>query len=171
MIKRLLLKRLEAAERHLGVPADYVKHILQVSLPAFLRFVAFTPLSAYRRKLPAAPAAVARIVAIRSEDCGPCVQIGVNLARKDGVSPEILQAVLDRRLDDLPDDLAEVYRFTEAVLERNGQDGPLRERMREHYGEEGLVELALAIASCRVFPATKWAMGYAVSCERVEVHV
>ncbi|HEV3121276.1 MAG TPA: hypothetical protein VGY53_05215, partial [Isosphaeraceae bacterium] len=80
-------------------------------------------------------------------------------------------AVLDRRLDDLPDDLAEVYRFTEAVLERNGQDGPLRERMREHYGEEGLVELALAIASCRVFPATKWAMGYAVSCERVEVHV
>jgi alkylhydroperoxidase family enzyme len=171
LIKRLLLKRIEAAERDLGVPADYVKDILRVSLPAFLRFAAFTPLSAYRRKLPAAPCAVARIVAIRSEDCGPCVQIGVNLARRDGVAPEILRAVLDRKLEDLPEELAEVYHFTEAVLEKNGQDGPLRERMRKRYGEEGLVELALAIASCRVFPATKWALGYAVSCERVEVQV
>jgi alkylhydroperoxidase family enzyme len=171
LIKRLLMKRMEAAERDLGAPAEYLKHILRVSLPAFLRFAAFTPLAAYRRKLPAAPCHVARIVATRSEDCGTCVQISVNLARKDGVSPEILRAVLDRKPEDLPEELAEVYRFTEAVLEKNGHDGPLRERLRERYDEEGLVELALAIASCRVFPATKRALGYAVSCERVEVQV
>lgn len=44
-------------------------------------------------------------------------------------------------------------------------------RLRERYGEEGLVELALAIASARVFPVTKRALGYALSCSKVEVRV
>jgi hypothetical protein len=38
-------------------------------------------------------------------------------------------------------------------------------------GDEGLVEMALAIASCRVFPITKRALGYAVSCSAVAVRV
>jgi hypothetical protein len=43
--------------------------------------------------------------------------------------------------------------------------------MRLRYGDEGLVELALAIASCRTFPVTKRVLGYAVSCSDVAVHV
>ena len=51
------------------------------SLGGFLAFVKLMPLAKYRRKLPAGPYHVARIVAARHEDCGPCVQIEVDLAR------------------------------------------------------------------------------------------
>jgi hypothetical protein len=36
---------------------------------------------------------------------------------------------------------------------------------------EGLVELALAIASARVFPIAKRALGYATSCTLVDAKV
>lgn len=44
-------------------------------------------------------------------------------------------------------------------------------KVKTLYAEEGVVELALAMAAARFFPVTKRALGYAVSCKRVEVHV
>ncbi|MGH9900733.1 MAG: hypothetical protein ACRD68_02730, partial [Pyrinomonadaceae bacterium] len=131
----------------------------------------FTPLASHRRRLPAAAYRVARIVATRDEDCGTCVQIEVNLARKDGVPVEIIRAVLKGCPDDLPPELGDVYRFATAVVEASGEEEELRQRVRGRYGEEGLVELALGIAAARVFPVTKRALGYAKSCALVDVRV
>jgi alkylhydroperoxidase family enzyme len=171
MLRWLIGKRLDAAEKEIGAPVDYLRHILRVSLAAFFKFIKVMPLAQYRRVLPAAPYRVARLVATRHEDCGTCVQIEVNLARKDGVSPHILEAVLAGNPEALPDDLAQTYRFAETVVARNGQDDELREHIRRRYGDAGLVELALAIAVCRIFPTTKRALGYAKSCSLVSVHV
>jgi alkylhydroperoxidase family enzyme len=171
MIRQLILKRLDAAEKELGVPADYLRHIVQTSLRAFFKFIKIMPLAQYRRVLPAGPYHVARIVATRDEDCGTCVQIEVNLARKAGVPADVLRAVLDRRPENLPEELADAYYFSEAVVQATWQEDPWRERIRQRYGEEALIELALAIAACRVFPITKRALGYATSCARVEVQV
>jgi alkylhydroperoxidase family enzyme len=171
MLRRLIESRISAAERTLGVPAEYMRHILRVSLRAFFKFVRIMPLAEYRRKLPSEPFHVARLVATRDEDCGTCVQIEVNLAKKDGVSAAVLQSVLDSRPDDLPTALADVYHFTEAVVTASGTESPYRERIRRYYGEEALVELAITMAACRVFPITKRALGYGQSCAKVTVHV
>ena len=64
-----------------------------------------------------------------------------------------------------------MYRFTEAVVRKNGDEGDWRERLRERYGDEGIVELSLGIALARVFPTTKRALGYATHCHLVEVEV
>ena len=109
-------------------------------------------------------------VAARDADCGTCVQIEVNLARKAGMPVDLLKSVVAERPDDLPLDLAEVYRFAQAVVEAR-DDEDLRQKMRDRYGEEGLVELALAMAACRVFPIVKRTLGYAKSCSAVEVRV
>lgn len=170
MLRWLINKRLNAAEKKLGVPVDYLRHLARVSLPAFFKFVKFMPLSEYRRKLPVEPFHVARLVAVFKEDCGTCVQIEVNLAKHDGVSTTLLQTVLDRKVDALPKELANVYRFAEAVVTQNDAL-ELRQAMRQQYGEEGLVELALTIAACRVFPTTKRAMGYATSCSKAKVEL
>lgn len=171
MIRNLILKRLDKEERSLGESLDYVRHILRTSLPAFFKFALFTPLSQHRHKLPPTPYRVARILATQDEDCGTCVQIEVNLARRDGVPPEVIHAVLKGSLEDLTRELADVYRFAKAVVEASGEEETLRQRIRERYGEEGLVELALGIAAARVFPVTKRALGYATSCALVEVRV
>ena len=114
---------------------------------------------------------MARIVAVQVEDCGTCLQIEVSLARASGVAPPIIRAALEATEEALPPELAEVARFSRAVVTRTDDEAELRERLCERYGEEGLVELALGIASCRVFPTTKRALGFAVACERVHVEV
>jgi alkylhydroperoxidase family enzyme len=171
MLRRLVLRRLDAEERKLGgVSVEYLRHVARASLPAFLKFALFTPLAGHRKKLPADAYHLARVVAVRHEDCGTCVQIEVNLARKDDVAPELLRAALEGRFDDLPPHLADACRFARAVCER-GDDAELRERLRARHGDEGLVELALAVAAARVFPTTKRALGYATSCSLVEIEV
>ena len=164
MLRSIIRARLKKDEQRLGGSLEYVRHILRVSLPAFFKFIRIMPLAKYRRTLPAEPYHVARIVATRDEDCVTCVQIEVNLARRDGVSAEIVQAVLDRKTDQLPQPLADVYQFVEGVVSASGHEDALRQKIREHYGEVGLVELSLAIAACRFFPITKRALGYGIRC-------
>jgi alkylhydroperoxidase family enzyme len=171
MIKWLIQKRLDAAERELGQPVDYVRHILGVSLGAFLKFTNFLSVSNYRRVLPVELYHIARIVATRDEDCGTCVQIEVNLAKKDGLPLDQLRLVLDRKPEALPEDLADVYRFAEAVVTASGDEREFRERIRARHGERALVELSLAIASCRTFPIIKRALGYATRCALVEIKI
>jgi AhpD family alkylhydroperoxidase len=171
MLRRLIQARIAAAEKELGVPLENCRYMLRISLRASFKFAKFLAVDEYRRVLPPGPCYVARIVAVQDEDCGTCVQIAVNQARKAGVRAEQLQAVLHGSLDRLPDELQEAYRFAEAVVTRNGQEDTWRERIRLRYGDEGLIEMALAIASCRVFPVTKRALGYAVSCSAVAVRV
>jgi len=171
MIRFLVERKLAAAERELGGSLDYVRHILRASLGSFFKFTRLLGLAEHRRALPPAPFRVARIVAARDEDCGTCVQIEVNLARREGVDPAVLQSVLAGRPEELGPELADTYRFAQAVVEATGEEDALREAMRAHWGEAGLVELALGIASARFFPITKRALGHATRCAEVEVVV
>ena len=169
MLRPLIRSRLKVDERRLGGSLEYLRHILRVSLRSFFKFIRIVPLAKYRRTLPPGPYHVARIVATRDEDCGTCVQMAVNLAKQDGVATAHLRSVLDRKPENLPDDLADAYRFAEGVVTASGAENDLRQKIRERHGEEALVELAFAIAACRVFPITKRALGYAVSCSDVQI--
>ena len=170
MIRAIFLRQIDAAERRLGESMDYARFIARTSVGAFLRLAMLAPLASYRKKLPADVYRVARLVATRDEDCGTCVQIEVNLAREEQVAPEILRAVLSDQPADLPDYLADVYRFAKAVVESDEPTAaPLRERLRERYGDEGLIELSLGIAACRVYPITKRALGYGATCAMVKI--
>ena len=171
MIRSLIARRLNYEERRIGLPLEYVRHILRTSTAAFIRYACFIPMSRYRRRLPADAFHVARLVATQRQDCGTCVQIVVNLARRDDVSASTIGAVLEARLDSLSPDLQDVYRFTTAIVEATYDEDALRERLRERYGEDGLIELAFAIATAQVFPVTKRALGYAVSCSKVKIEV
>jgi hypothetical protein len=74
------------------------------------------------------------VVAARHDDCGECVQIAVNQARKAGVRPDLLQAVLADRWGDLPGEVADACRFAAAVVTASGEEDELRERIRQRYG-------------------------------------
>jgi len=167
MLRRVIHWKLGRVEAELGESVDYLRHVVDVSVPAFLKFTKILPFAAYRKRLPADAANVARIVASRDEDCGTCVQIAINVAKSEGVPDEVLQAVIERAPDRLDDGLADVYAFGEAVVGQTGEEGPIRERLTARYGEEGVIELAYALASARIFPVVKRALGYATSCKAV----
>ena len=171
MLRRLAEPGLRNAERTLGAPLDYLRHIADVAPSAFVKFSLFTPLSRHRKALLPAPYHVARITAVRHEDCGTCVQMEVNLARQAGVAPEVLRAAALGSPDELPGDLHEVAAFALAVVTASEETEVLRAPLLDRYGEAGIIELALGIATCRVFPATKRALGYATACHLVQIDV
>jgi alkylhydroperoxidase family enzyme len=178
MIRSIIRRQLGAQERKLGASLDYLREVLRVSLRAFLKFGLFVPLSEHRRALAPEAAAVARIVAARAEDCGTCVQIAVNQSRASGVAAAVVRAVLERRPAYLAAPLGDVYAFAALVARADapecaaaGDEPALRGRLRAELGDEAFVELALAIASVRVFPSVKRALGYALSCSKVEIRV
>ena len=171
MIRWLLHRKLDSEEKKLGESVDYLRHVLDVSPGAFFRFASVMPFSESRKKLPAAAWFVAQIAAAQREDCGPCLQITVNLAQRAGVDPALLEAALSGDTAALPDELAEVLEFSRAVASAEDDNGELREKLRERYGERGFIELSYAIASARIPPTVKRALGYARSCRHVKVTV
>lgn len=166
MLKGLILRRLDTLERKLGSSLDYVRYMVSVSTRGFFRFMKIVPL-AERSFLPADAYYVSRIVASRDAGCGSCVEAEVNLAKHEGVDSDVLAATLSGNVVELPERLADVYLFTESVLRMTGDEEPLREKLRTWYRDEGVVELALAIAAARVFPVVKRTLGFARSCRFV----
>jgi alkylhydroperoxidase family enzyme len=177
LLDPIVARQIEKQEQRLGASMEYVKHIAHVAPSAFLKFMRFMPLAAHRKRLPVEAFAVAKIIATQSEDCGTCVQIAVNMARQDNVSVEIIRATVQNRPQDLPVTLQDIYHFAQATAQTSSSESTpdevnqLRERLRGQWGEEALVEIALAIASAKVFPTTKRVLGYAQSCSLVQIEM
>ncbi len=163
--------KIRSAEKKFGEPLDYMRQMFEHAPGAFWTFAKVAKASGYRVKLPAAPFHVARLVAVRHQDCGTCVQTVINIAKGDGVDPVILKAAYLGRVDELPESLRDVYRFAAAVAAADGGEGEYRDRLRAVFGEEAMVELALAIALCQTFPVLKRGLGHAKSCSLVKVDV
>lgn len=171
MLGFLVKRKIRSTEKKLGESMDYMREMYDRAPDAFWQFVKVAKASAYRSKLPAAPFHVARVVAVRHQDCGPCVQTVVNLAKEDGVEAAVLRAALTGKLEDLPESLRDVYQFADAVAARTGEEETYRERLLKVFGEEAMVELALAIALCQTFPILKRGLGHAKSCSLVKIEV
>lgn len=171
MLRWLIHRRLKAEERKLGESVDYLHHVVDVSPTAFLRFASILPFANSRKVLPKDAWFVAQIVSLQHEDCGPCLQITLNLARQAGVDAALLRAVLDNKCDELPPEMVDVLQFARSVTSDDGDADALREVMRTRYGDRGLIELSYAIASSRIPPTLKRCLGYAQSCRVVSVNV
>jgi hypothetical protein len=169
MLKWLLRRRLAAFERAYDYDVSYARDILDADPGALWRFSKVMGMAHYRRDVPAAAWCAAGIVGTLSEDCGPCTQLGVTMAEREGVDPATLQAVLERDVRAMPDDVSLAYRFAVAALARDVQADDLRAEVLKRWGPRGLVSLAFAITAARMFPTLKYALGHGRSCTRVRV--
>jgi AhpD family alkylhydroperoxidase len=108
MPKRLI----EASARRLGVKMDYVGEIARLNWPAFVRLGKISSLTlATRPKFDVRIVHMAALAAAQNDDCGECVQIHLNLATRDGVARDALEAALADRPQAMPPELALAWRF------------------------------------------------------------
>lgn len=165
LIERLIRQQ----ENRTGESADFLRDIWDASPGAFLRFAGFVPMSRFRGHLPVNAVAAARIATVHEEDCGPCLQTVVTMSLDAGASPHILAAAVEERLDEMDEETALVFRFAKAIVTRDPKVENDRAAIEQRWGKAGLTELALAIASTRVFPTLKRVMGYAEACQRITI--
>jgi hypothetical protein len=80
----------------------------------------------------------------------------------------VLRALAARQLDRVPAEVALAFRYGEAVA-RGERADERRDQIRAKWTEQGLIELAFAIATARFYPGLKRGLGFAHTCERVVV--
>lgn len=169
MIKWALRKAIGKFERTWNYDAGYMRDIVDVSPRAAWLFSRAAALGRFRRDLPIEPWYAAGITAVRHEDCGPCTQLGVAMAERDGVSPAVLRAILAGNPDAMPPDIALVWKFTRATLAHDPSADEYREAIVKRWGRRALVSLSFAITASRIYPTVKYALGHGKACTRVVV--
>ncbi len=170
MLNRIAHTLISSAEKELGTPLDEMRYVANHSLSAFRRWSSTREIADYHHALPPEVYYVAKIAAYRVEDCGSCLQIVTHMARNNGVSPDIVRAALGGKSELLPEELQAVYGFAHSHAHRHDDPG-LREWLRQKYGHQGLIEMAIGIASARTFPAFKRVLGFAKRISDVSVEV
>jgi hypothetical protein len=169
MLRWFFRRQINAFEQAWNYDAAYLHELIDIDPRALATFWKVQGLSKYRKGVPLAPYCAAGIVAVVSEDCGPCTQLTIEMAERGGVDPAILRAVVARDYQKMPYEVALAVRFTEATLRHAPQADDLREEVVRQWGERGLVSLSFAMLAARMYPTLKYALGHGKACTRLTI--
>jgi hypothetical protein len=170
MLGWIVKRRLSAFARSFNYDTTYMNQMYDASPRAFWKFSKVATLSQHREDVPKEAWYAAKIVATLAEDCGPCAQLVVDMAARAGVSATALRAIVNQDERAMPPDAALGYTFARAVLARDlAESDRLRAEVEQRWGPRAVVSLALAIASSRMFPAVKYALGHGRACPKIRV--
>jgi hypothetical protein len=169
MLKAMFSRYLDRFERQWGYDASYMRQVLAVSPASFLKFALGTRAPDGKAAPPAALAA-AQFAGVLSEDCGPCTQLGADMAAAQGLPPAMIRAILAGDEAGMGEDAALVWRFARASLARDMQTcDPLRDEIIRRWGEKGLVAIGLSLMAARMYPTLKYALGHGKACSKIVV--
>ena len=168
MIKWLMKRQLAAFEREFDYDMSYGRQILDASPGALFRFSLIGPFTSYRDGVPLAALYAAKIAGTMQEDCGPCTQLMVTMALKDGVAADVVRGIVARDPAAMTPDAALGFRFAQASLAHEPAH-ELRDEVVKRWGKKALVSLAFGLASARIFPTLKYALGHGEACMKVRV--
>lgn len=169
MLRWLLRRQIAAFERTWNYDAGYMREIIDADPRAMMAFGKVQGLSRYRKDVPLAAYCAAGLMAVMAEDCGPCTQLGIDMAQRGGVDPAILRAIAAHDYVAMPEDVALAARFTEASLRHAPEADDLREEVLRRWGKRGLISLAFAMLSARMYPTLKYALGHGQACTRLTI--
>jgi hypothetical protein len=165
MIKAYLKSLLDKEAANLGESVDWAKYIVDKAIIIFFKYLLAFPLLAHWKFSPAKAISVARLISVKSEDCGSCVQIEINMAKKRNVEPEFIRNALRKDYERLGESYRDVALFTEAVISKNGLEIEIGNTLKKHFGEKAFLEIALAISTARFYPTIKRALGFSTECK------
>lgn len=173
MIKWLIGNRITAFERTYSYDMSYARMVLQTDTAAMLALAKITAMSTYRKAVPREVYYAAKLVSTLAEDCGPCAQLMITMALRDGVAPTVIASVVESLrtgdLQPLAPDVALGVAFAQAVVGHAVAADPLRVQILAMWGPQALVSLAFAITAARVYPTLKYALGYGHACQRLDI--
>jgi hypothetical protein len=169
MLKWFMKRKLKAFGDAFDYDTGYAQELVDIDLGAGFALARLSAVAAYRADAPVAGWHAATIVAAMSEDCGPCVQLGVRMAEKSGMSESDLRAVIAGDVARMSADASLGYRFAKAAIARSTELGDLREEVVVRWGRKALGAIAIGIVTTLTFPALKYALGHGRSCQLVEI--
>lgn len=169
MLKTLMHAYVRHFERQWGYDASYMHDVVDASPAAIRKFAFIMPMSKHRQDVSKDAWHAAHLAGALSEDCGPCVQICVDMATADGVEPQKLASLIRGDIDDAGPEAAFGFRYGMAVATNADTTLSLVDQARKRYGERGLVSLSFSVTTARMFPTLKRGLGHGALCAKVIV--
>ena len=169
MLRFFANRALDAFAKRYDYDAGYMRAILAASPRAFMRLHDITKAATHREAAPIEAFYAAKLVGALAEDCGPCTQLVVNMAREARIGDIQITAVLQSDINAMSPDTTLGFRFAEAIVFRLSGADEAREAVLAKWGHKGVIDLTYALQVGRLFPMIKAGLGYAKACRRVHV--
>ena len=165
------LEMLDGFQSHYDYDTSYMKEMLKENPKAYETFEAFLPMASFVSETPKEVLYVVKLTSMKNEDCGACLQLNVDMAIEAGVDKAIIKEVVFNEGKNLSMTLKEIYDFTLCVGNNQSIDSNLYDKINKTYSKDVMVEIALAIASTKVFPAVKRVLNDFHSCSVIQIKV
>ena len=166
--QQALLNQITAFETHYHYDAGFLKDMVQHAPGSYDHFQHFQTMARHRELLSTEVFWIAKIASMQQEDCGGCLQLNLNMAREKGLPVAWLSAALDGG-STLPAHLQQVLHYARQVAAQGSVEPELMEAMQQAYSKGQLLELGVAIASAKVYPTIKRALGLTQACQAVTI--
>jgi hypothetical protein len=129
MLKWFMKRKLKAFGEAFDYDTSNMQELVEIDPAAGLAVSRLSATASYRADAPAAAWFAGKLVAGMSEDCGPCVQLGVRMAERSGVSASDLGAIISGDVGRMSAEASLGYRFAKALLARSEDLDDLREEI------------------------------------------
>lgn len=169
MIRTIARAALRAWAKRFDYEIGYMEHMLDVSPAAFFKFQKIMSPAQHRAAADAYAYYAAKLIGAVTEDCGPCAQLVVTMARQAGLDDGEIVAVLEGDVARMRPETRLGYDFARSTVDRSTDADAARAAVQARWGEKAVIDLTFAVAFGRVFPMVKAGLGYARSCQRVFV--
>lgn len=169
MIKHLLRMGIKKFSARYSYDASYMSHVVEHSTSAGLRLLALPLYGQFRGPEKALGIWAGAVVASTMEgDCGPCVQLVVDMALEAGVPAGQIELCLQGRAAEAGQ-MGLGFRFAQAAIADLPELEALRHEIEEGFGPEAVIAASFAASSGRVYPVLKRGLGYGHTCSRVSI--
>lgn len=169
MIRKLLKTGIKSFGSRYKYDTSYMSYIADASASAGLRLSLLSFYSQFRGPKKARDVwAGAMLGSTLDGDCGPCVQLIVDMALEAGVPADNITACL---LGDATaaGDVGLGFRFSRAAIADAPDLDSLRKEIEVRFGAVAVTAASFAASSGRIYPVLKRGIGFGQICSRVKV--
>ena len=149
--------------RHFDYDVGYLLELADASPEAFRAFEGAMGMSRVQKVAPVEALHIAKIAGMRAQDCGPCTELSLKIARDAGVAEAVIQGAL-RGGKGLDAGQREIHDYARAVALNEEMDPELLPRLEARLGKAALAEIAVNLVGIRIYPTLKRALGHAEGC-------
>ena len=165
MTNSKLAAQIDTLEAEMGTDMNYMRAILAGSEASYRNFTRFMAVANHGEAAPEQALILAQLTAMWSENCRPCFGIVEKFARAADIPDAWIEAVRHNHGERLPEDMRFVHAFARAMSLDEPEADQYRRQLEATFGHAVVVELTLAVAMARVYPAVKRGLGYAVALD------
>ena len=169
MIRSILHRAARSLARRYSYDTTYLHEVIDVSPGAAMGMQRLRGFYKYRGSKAGLPVWFGALLASTLEgDCGPCVQLVIDMALEQGIEPAPILACVEGR----PHEAGPVglgFRFAGMAIADDLETDTLRCEIQTAFGRKAAISCALAAAAGRVYPVMKRGLGHGKACQKLDI--